>query len=93
LAGKDWAPPALMIEAVTTTTLEFVIQSDSIEALLAEGDKYVQSLVSPQKTARFSSVVIIAVGDKGNVDGEFTYELPRPDGSYDDDEQELMRDD
>ena len=70
---------------MTTTTLEFVIQSDSIEALFAEGDRYVRSLVSPDKTPRFSSVVIIAVGDKGHVDGEFTYELPRPDGSYDDD--------
>ena len=77
---------------MTTTTLEFVIQADSIEALLAEGDKYAQSLMSADKTARFSSVVIIAVGDQGHVDGEFTYELPRPDGSYDDD-QDLMRDD
>ena len=80
--------------AMTTTTLEFVIQSDSIEGLLAEGDKYAQSLMNPHKTARFSSVVIIAVGDKGHVDGEFTYELPRPDGSYDhyEDDQVLSRD-
>lgn len=48
-----------------TTTLEFVIHSDSIDALLAEGDRYVRSLVSPDKPARFSSVVIIDVGDKG----------------------------
>jgi hypothetical protein len=30
--------------------------------------------------------VIIAVRDNGHVVGEFTYELPRHDGSYDDDQ-------
>ena len=43
-------------------------------------------LMSPDKAARFFSVVIIAVGRQGHVDGEFTYELPRVDGSYDDDQ-------
>ena len=37
----------MIVGAMTTTTLEFVIQSDSIEALLAEGDKYAQSLMNP----------------------------------------------
>jgi hypothetical protein len=68
----------MALDSGTTTTLEFVIQASSMEALQAEADEYVRTLVRDDVDVRFSDVVVIAVGEKSAVDGEFTYELSLP---------------